>query len=445
MTLKIAVVGSGISGLSSAYVLNGRHDVTLFESEDRLGGHSNTVNLEVAGHHIPVDTGFIVLNDRTYPNLLGMFRHLDVAIEPSDMGFAVSIEKGRLEYSGSTKGILAQPSNLLSPRYWAMLKDLVRFFGSARRLLAQPETHQPTLGAWLAAERYSDGFIHDHLLPMGAAIWSCPVGTMTAFPARSFIRFFDNHGLLDFGTRPIWRTVTGGSQRYVAKLAGALEGRIRLSAPVVSIRRSAEGVLLTTRSGAPERFDAVVLACHGDQAHGILSDKTDQEDRILGSFSYQDNEAILHGDAALMPKRKAVWSAWNYLAEGAQGPDRKVAVSYWMNKLQNLDEAVQLFVSLNPLHQPREDLVYRRFSYAHPVFDTAAIAAQRALPDIQGRGGVWYCGSYCGWGFHEDGLRSGIAVARALGAEVPWPSDVPAAHSGAAGPAADPALADAAD
>ncbi len=445
MTLKIAVVGSGISGLSSAYLLNGRHDVTLFESEDRLGGHSNTVNLDVSGRDIAVDTGFIVLNDRTYPNLLGMFQHLDVAIEPSDMGFAVSIEQGRLEYSGSTKGILAQPSNLLSLRYWAMLKDLVRFFSSARTLLAQPEEHQPTLGEWLTTERYSDGFIHDHLLPMGAAIWSCPVGTMTAFPARSFIKFFDNHGLLDFGARPIWRTVTGGSQRYVAKLAEALDGRIRLSSPVVSIQRDANGVTLATPSGAPERFDAVILACHGDQAHAILSDKTEQEDGILGSFSYQENEAILHGDAALMPKRKAVWAAWNYLAEGAQGPDRKVAVSYWMNKLQNLDNAVPLFVSLNPLHQPREELVYRRFSYAHPVFDTAAISAQRDLPSIQGRGGVWYCGSYCGWGFHEDGLRSGIAVARALGADVPWPSDVPAANSCARDLVADPALADAAD
>jgi hypothetical protein len=445
MKLKIAVVGSGISGLSSTWLLNNRHDVTLFEAEDRLGGHSNTVNLDVDGRQIAVDTGFIVLNDRTYPNLLGMFRHLDVAIEPSDMGFAVSIEQGRLEYSGSTKGILAQPANLLSPRYWGMLKDLVRFFSSARALLAQPEDHQPTLGEWLKTERYGDGFIHDHLLPMGAAIWSCPVGTMTAFPARSFIRFFDNHGLLDFGTRPIWRTVTGGSQRYVAKLAEALDGRIRLSAPVVSVERDTDGVSVKTKSGTSERFDAVVLACHGDQAHAILSDKTAQEDRILGSFGYQDNEAILHGDAALMPKRKAVWSAWNYLAEGAQGPGRKVAVSYWMNKLQNLDESVPLFVSLNPLHQPREELVHRRFTYAHPVFDTAAIIAQRDLPNIQGSGGVWYCGSYCGWGFHEDGLRSGIAVARALGAETPWPSDVPAADSGATVLDTGPTLADAAD
>jgi hypothetical protein len=445
MKKNIAVVGSGISGLSSAWLLSQRHDVTLFEAEDRLGGHSNTVNLELDGRTIPVDTGFIVLNDRTYPNLLGMFRHLDVAIEPSDMGFAVSIERGRLEYSGSTRGILAQPGNLLSPRYWSMLNDLVRFFRSARTLLAMPDDHQPTLGAWLEEQRYGDGFIHDHLLPMGAAIWSCPVGTMMGFPARSFIQFFANHGLLDFGTRPIWRTVSGGSQRYVARIAQDLEGRIRLSSPITGVVRGASGVTLTINGGETETFDEVVLACHGDQTRAMLTDANAEEREILGSFGYQDNDAILHSDPALMPKRKAVWSAWNYLAEGEQGPNRKVAVTYWMNKLQNIAPKTPLFVSLNPLQAPREDLVHARFSYAHPVFDTAAMSAQRRIPSIQGRGGVWYCGSYCGWGFHEDGLRAGISVARALGVDTPWPSDVPAADSGVPVLEKSPDLADAAD
>ena len=257
---------------------------------------------------------------------------------------------------------------------------------------------------------------------MAAAIWSCPVGTMMAFPARSFIQFFENHGLLDFGTRPTWRTVTGGSQRYVNRLAQDLPGRLRLATPVQNVRRTPVVVELTTTTGETELFDEVVLACHGDQARAILSDPDAEEAEILSAFGYQDNEAILHSDPRLMPKRKGVWSAWNYAAEEATGSDRRVAVTYWMNRLQNLDPAVPLFVSLNPLVQPRDEMVHARFTYAHPVFDDAAIKAQLRLPAIQGRnrlhanaqGGVWYCGSYCGWGFHEDGLRAGIAVARAL-------------------------------
>jgi len=449
---RIAVIGSGISGLGAAWLLRNSDDVTLFEAEDRLGGHSNTVTVETAGREIPVDTGFIVLNDRTYPNLLALFRETGVPIEASDMSFAVSVDRGKLEYSGSPLGLVAQPANLLSPRYWIMLRDLVRFFRSARALLAAPADGTdagPSLKVWLERERYSAAFIEDHLLPMAAAIWSCPVATMMSFPARSFIRFFDNHGLLDFTSRPMWRTVRGGSREYVNRLAADLPGRIRLSSPVLSVERMADGVLVRSRSGpdgAPvdEHFDAVVFGCHGDQARALLKDADTEERSVLDAFTYQDNEAILHSDPGLMPRRRAVWSAWNYATEAGERDDRRVAVTYWMNRLQNLDPAVPLFVSLNPLAEPRADLVHKRIDYAHPVFDAGAIEAQRRMPRIQGRGGVWYCGSYCGWGFHEDGLRSAISVVRALGVEPPWTTEAAPADGGAL-PARPPVLADAAD
>ncbi|MEQ9332560.1 FAD-dependent oxidoreductase [Thalassobaculum sp.] len=442
--MRIAVIGSGIAGLSAAWLLSSRHDVTLYEKDARLGGHANTLSVEYDGARIDVDTGFIVYNEITYPNLVQMFRQLDVATEASDMGFGVSVDDGRLEYAGSLRGLLAQPGNLTSPRYWRMIADMLRFFRSAADLLREPGPG-PSLGEWLAREGYSEGFVEDHLLPMGAAIWSCPVGTMLDFPARSFVQFFQNHQLLNLVVREPWRTVTGGSKQYVARLATRLTGRIRLSSPVRRVVPDRDGVTVACVDGDIRNYDHVVLATHGDQALRLIAEPTAAETAVLGCFRYQPNTAILHRDTALMPRRRAAWSAWNYQAERAGARDRRVALTYWMNRLQNLDPARPLFVSMNPLREPDPAKVFACIAYEHPVFDAAAIAAQDRLPEIQGSRRLWFCGSYAGWGFHEDGLKSAIAVALSLGARLPWPSAVTPASVAAGKPAATPVLADAAD
>lgn len=428
--MRIAVIGSGIAGLSAAWLLARQHDVTLYEKDTRLGGHANTVDIDYDGAAMAVDTGFIVLNDRNYPNFERFLSHLGVATADSDMSFGVSIDNGRLEYEGSVAGMTAQAGNLIRPRYWRMLADLTRFYREARALLDSEETG-PTLGDWLAARRYGDGFVYDHLLPMAAAIWSCPVETMMAFPARSFVQFFAHHGLLDFTNRPQWRTVIGGSRVYVDEVASSFAGSIRLGAPVASVNRLSGGVAVALTDGVVEIFDEVVLATHGDQARTLLRDADAEEQAVLDAFTTQPNQAILHRDSRLMPKRRRTWASWNYAASGDDPANRKVAVTYWMNRLQPLDPTRPVFVSLNPLREPDPDTVFARFTYAHPVFDTAAIAAQRSLPGIQGRRRIWFCGAWTGWGFHEDGLKSGIAVARALGVEPPWKSNVMPADNGA--------------
>jgi len=442
--MRIAVIGSGIAGLGAAWLLRTRHDVTVYEADSRLGGHANTVTIDYDGTPVAVDTGFIVYNERNYPNLVALFERLGVATEPSDMSFGVSVDDGRLEYEGSLRGMLAQPGNLVRPRYWRMVADILRFFSGASKLLNEPGPG-PTLGEWLRRERYGAGFVDDHLLPMAAAIWSCPVATMLEFPARSFVRFFDNHQLLNLVERPRWRTVTGGSHLYVARLAGPLIGRIRLAAPVTRVTPIVGGVEVTARDGSVETFDHVVLATHGDQALRLIAGPTAAEAGVLGRFRYQSNTAILHRDTALMPRRRSVWAAWNYRSEHGERRDRRVALTYWMNRLQNLDPARPLFVSMNPIRDPDPTTVFARLAYDHPVFDAEAIAAQETLPTIQGRRRLWFCGSYCGWGFHEDGLRSAIAVALALGVETPWPCDVAAADRQSAVAVSAGLLADAAD
>lgn len=409
--LEIAVVGSGISGLSAAWLLAGRHDVTIYEIDRRLGGHSNTVLAPTDGASIPVDTGFIVYNEATYPNLTALFRHLGVETEATDMSFAVSIDGGRLEYAGSDlAGLFAQPANILRPRFYAMIADLLRFYRRAPRDIGRLDGM--TLAAYLDANNYGRAFREDHLYPMASAIWSTPAADVGAYPAEAFIRFCDNHGLLRLRDRPQWRTVKDGSRAYVSRLTEPLAGRVMIGRDVKIVERSAAGVVI--EDGASQRrFDKVLVACHADQALGVVKAPTEAERRILGAFRYSRNRAVLHGDPCLMPERRAAWSAWNYLAtsDRSSGP----SVTYWMNRLQHIDPAVPLFVTLNPFVEPRRDRVYCQFLYEHPQFDQPAIDAQRQLWTIQGVGNVWYAGAYFGAGFHEDGLQAGLAAAEAMG------------------------------
>ena len=422
--MHIAVVGSGIAGLGAAWALSRSHDVTVFEAEPRLGGHANTLDVVWAdGTQTAVDTGFIVYNPRNYPHLIRLFDRLGVPTEGSNMSFGVSLDGGRLEYAGSPKGLVAQPANLLKPSYWSMVRQILRFYKEAPALLARnPEdpAAMQALGDYLQVNGYSATFTYNHLLPMAAAIWSCPVDAVMRFPVRSFVQFLDNHGLMLIRGRPQWRTVTGGSREYVRRIAEAVgRRRFHTASPVRALERDHAGVRLTTNAGS-QRFDQVVLATHGDQALAILGDDaSDAERQTLGAFGYESNRTYLHSDPALMPRRRSVWSSWNYIGDGAQDTGAKVSVSYWMNRLQNLP-GDDLFVSLNPLQAPAADMVHAELSYTHPVFDGPAIAAQGRLPHIQGIHNTWFCGSYCGYGFHEDGLEAGLAVAAALGAPAPW-------------------------
>jgi predicted NAD/FAD-binding protein len=415
---NIAIVGTGISGMAAAWLLSQDHNVTVYECEDRTGGHSNTVTVAGAEGEIAVDTGFIVYNEHTYPNLTALFAHLDVPTQLSDMSFAVSLAGGELEYSGTLTGLFAEKRNLLRPRFWSMLRDVHRFYREAPRDLAALNEFHTTLGDYLDAGAYSAAFRSDHLLPMAAAIWSAPARSILDYPAASFIRFHDNHGLLRLRNRPPWRTVLGGSRVYVERLTRSYKDRIRLAAGVTAIRRNQDGVQIRDRSGGVERFDHVVVATHADQALGLLTDPTADEQRLLGAFRYSNNVAVLHSDPALMPKRRAVWSSWNYMG-GSDEQDASPAVTYWMNSLQAIPHHTPLFVTLNPQRAPRTALHYE--TYEHPLFDSAAITAQRQLWSLQGRGNTWFCGAYFGAGFHEDGLQSGLAVAEALGSRKrPW-------------------------
>lgn len=422
--MRIAIVGTGIAGMGAAWALHQRHDITVFEADRRPGGHANTVDVELDGRTIAVDTGFIVYNTRNYPHLVRLFEALGVASEASDMSFAVSLANGGREYAGSLPGLFAQPGNALRPSHWRMVRDILRFYREAPALLDVQTGGNISLGHYLIAGGYGRAFVMDHLLPMAAAIWSCPASRILEFPARSFVRFLHNHGLLLVKDRPRWRTVTGGSREYVARLTSAFGDRLRRATPIAAARRDGAGVWLSTEDGERQRFDHVVLATHADQALRILGADADGAEReTLGAFSYASNRAILHRDPALMPRRRAVWSSWNYMAETHHGLDAQASVTYWMNRLQNID-GPDIFVSLNPLREPEPELVHAEFAYDHPIFDAAAVAAQARLPEIQGARRTWFCGSYCGYGFHEDGLEAGLAVAEALDAPVPWRDEV---------------------
>ncbi len=413
---RIAVIGSGISGMSCAWLLARRHDVTLFEAAPRLGGHTNTV--EVAGQ--PVDTGFIVYNEKTYPNLTALFAHLGVATQPSEMSFAVSLGGGRLEYAGTNlAGLFAQRRNLFRPRFWAMLRDLMRFYRSAPADVAR-SLGDETLGAYLARNGYGAALRDDHLLPMAAAIWSGGTAALADYPVASFVRFCANHGLLQVANRPQWRTVTGGSNEYLRKLMADFPGEIVPGEPVLDVRRSPEGVELRTGAGT-RRFDQAVVATSAPRALALLADADGDEQALLGTFGAAKNLAVLHSDPTLMPKRRAVWSSWNYLRPAAPQPGPDLCVTYWMNRLQTIAGPRDYFVTLNPPHPPAAGTLWHSEVYEHPVFDAAAIRAQRDLWRLQGVRRTWFCGAWFGAGFHEDGLQAGLSVAEQLGGVArPW-------------------------
>jgi len=418
--VKIAVVGSGIAGLASAWLLARTHDVTLYEAGDYLGGHTHTVDVAIDGVSHPVDTGFLVCNRRTYPNLTALFGLLGVKTVASDMSFAVSLDQPRLEWAGSSLATLfAQKRNLARPGFWRMLQDILRFNRETDGT-ALPDT---TVGTYLERERYSAEFRDWYLLPMAAAIWSCPTQSMLDYPLATFVRFCRNHGLLQVFDRPQWLTVEGGGRAYVKRLAAGIDD-VRLATPVRAILphgAGLAGVAVATADGLIERFDQVVLACHSDQALALLGEHATQLERsVLGAIRYQPNRAVLHTDAALLPRDRRVWSAWNYMAGAGAPGSQPVSVSYLINRLQPLPFETPVIVSLNPHREPRPETVIGDYDYAHPLFDVAAIAAQRLLPEIQGRRGLWFCGAWGGYGFHEDGLKSALAVAAGLGVRAPW-------------------------
>lgn len=428
--LDIAIIGTGISGMSAAWLLSRRHNVTVYEKEPRLGGHSHTVEApsSVDGRPIPVDMGFIVYNEANYPNLTAMFEHLGVVTKASDMSFGVSLDGGRLEYSSnSAASLFAQKRNLVSPRFWSMLSDLVRFYREAPQDCCALDQRLVSLGDYLCEQGYGRAFQDDHLLPQAAAIWSTSARSIRDFPAAAFIRFCQNHGLLNLKSRPAWRTVDGGSRAYVEKLTADYADRVRLGRGVLGVMRDGDGVRVLDAQGAVRRYDHVVIATHADQALALLDDASAPERDLLGAFRYTPNRAVLHTDEALMPRRRNCWSSWNYVGSrpGADGDPEAdggdLCVSYWMNKLQMLPDHTPLFVTLNPGGEPREDKVVHAETYEHPLFDAAAIRAQRQLWSLQGARNTWFCGSYFGSGFHEDGLQAGLACAEALGGvRRPW-------------------------
>ncbi|MCX7204906.1 MAG: FAD-dependent oxidoreductase [Proteobacteria bacterium] len=405
---KIAVIGAGISGLASAYLLNRKHDVCLYEAGDYLGGHSNTVDVSINGQSHPVDTGFLVLNDKTYPNLIALLAELNVATYSTDMSFGVSMDDGQLEWAGTDlASVFAQRRNLWSPRFWGMLQDILRFNKAAHANLARVGNSGETLGQLLDAGGYGQLFREGYLLPMAAAIWSSSPSDILRFPALTFLRFCINHALLQVNDRPKWQTVQGGSRSYVQRIAATLPD-IRLNTPVLGVRRDVSGVRVLSAAGE-SRFDAVVFAGHAPDTLSILEDASPTEQKLLAAVRYQPNTAYLHLDERQLPQNKKVWSAWNYLGGAAVDGQRPVCVSYLLNQLQNLPFEHPVIVTLNPFNKP--DLVIAQFEYQHPILDQAAIEAQLRLPQLQGRNRTWFAGAWTGYGFHEDGLKSALRVA----------------------------------
>ncbi len=410
---RIAVIGSGISGLSVAYLFQQRHEVHLFESEARLGGHANTV--VACGQ--PVDTGFIVFNELNYPHLTGFFKHLKVPVADSEMTLSVRFDRPNLEWGGTTLAtLIAQKRNLLRPKFWFMVRDILRFHREASANLAASRAAGWTLGDLLRIKGYSLPFINWYLVPMGAAIWSTPAAAMLEFPAETFLQFCINHRLLQVEDRPVWKTVRGGSIEYVERVANNLR-HVHLGHPVESVTRTTAGVELVC-GGKMFLFDAVIFATHPPQTVRILRDMDPEERQILESFSFQKNIARLHSDESFLPKRKSLWSAWNFHQQLDHRSPAPVSLSYWMNRLQPLTTEETMIVSLNADAAPKN--LHHEVTYEHPHFNQKAISAQKSLAHIQGRGGIFYCGAWTRYGFHEDGILSAVRLAETLQVPVPW-------------------------
>ena len=422
--MKIAIIGAGISGLTAAYRLSLTHEITLFEANDYPGGHTNTVDVELDGERQAIDTGFIVFNDRTYPNFIKLVEELGVRSQPTSMSFSVRCDAANLEYNGSSlNGLFAQRRNLLRPSFYRMLADIVRFNREAPGLaLSRPESDETTVREFLARHRYSREFAEHYLLPMGAAIWSCPIGTFENFPIRFIIEFYRNHGLLSIRNRPTWRVIEGGSRNYVAKMTERFPDRIRLSTAIEQVRRSAKEVTVIPRNGLPESFDHVIFACHSDQALRMLTDPTAAERDVLSEFPYERNIAVLHTDRSVLPKRRRAWASWNYHLAGRSsrsGPSsgasgQAATVTYQMNLLQNLRSQHVFNVTLNSDETIDPAKVLRRFEYHHPIFTVRRAAAQARHRDLINVNRTSFCGAYWGNGFHEDGVVSALRVCESL-------------------------------
>jgi predicted NAD/FAD-binding protein len=422
---KIAVIGTGIAGLSAAYMLDTRHEITVYEKEARLGGHSRTITVNYDGLPIPVDTGFIVFNKRNYPNLTALFGLLGVAIKDSDMSFGFTADGGNLEWGAKTlNSVFGQRRNLFRPRFLKLFLDVLRFNSTVEKEVERaPDL---TLGELLTKMKMGEAFRWGYLLPMAGAIWSCPPTQMLEFPAQVFVRFFANHNLLSLNGQPQWMTVVGGSRSYVEKLSASFADRIRVGCGVKSVVRERGCVKIEDANGNSERFDEVVFACHPDETLAALTDASDAERKALGAIAYQRNVTVLHRDPSFMPKRRVCWASWIYQSD-REGDTSNRSVTYWMNSLQGIDEHKPVFVTLNPCRSIPPELVFDEHVFMHPVFDFGALKAQETLKSMQGQRNTWFCGAYMGHGFHEDGLVSAMHVAEALGAPAPWSSATDAA------------------
>ncbi|MCY4198134.1 MAG: FAD-dependent oxidoreductase [Rhodobacteraceae bacterium] len=417
---RIAVIGAGISGLGAAWLLSRSSDVVLYEARPQLGGHAQTVHVAIDGREIPVDIGFIVFNHVNYPHLSSLFSQLDVPIQPSDMSFAVSLDKGRFEFGcRNLRAALAQTENMLRPKFWQMIGDIRRF---NRNILADTDANPDlSLGDFIAYRRLGKWFEQRYLLPMSGAIWSTPRNQMLRFPAQALARFFDNHGLLSFHNQHQWWTVKDGSENYVTRMAARMNAEIRPGSPIEAVWRDPHGIHVKAVGNESQTYDNVIFACHADTTLSLLQDATKEENDILAAIPYQPNRVILHTDSTLMPRRRACWSSWVYLADAeAEKEGAQAAVSYWMNSLQGISSNTPLIVTLNPPARLDENTILAEHALAHPQFDFAAIKAQQKLGAIQGRGGIFYCGAWVGMGFHEDGLASALNVAAKLGVSAPW-------------------------
>ena len=414
--MKIGVIGSGVSGLVSALTLQEKFEVSLFEKNSKLGGHSNTVTIEQDNNKYSVETGFIVLNDKNYPIFTSLLKHLNIGVNNSSMSFSVSVDKGQFEYSSSYIGLLGQTKNIIDPKYWGMLRDINYFYNNALKDVKDCPDNE-TLGQFLKRFNYSNKFIDYHLVPMTASIWSCPTKSILNFPIKSLLVFFENHKLLNIYNRPKWSTVNKGSREYVKKIQSLLKGKIYTNAKVNKISKSKEGIKVHYQDGI-KTFDKVILACHADQSSEILIENFSEEANLLKDFKYQKNTSILHSDINFMPKRKSVWSSWNYITE--TGNSGNLSITYWMNELQGINSPKPILLSLNPKILPNPDLIYGQYSYSHPILDNNAINIQKKLSSIQGKNNLWFCGAWTGFGFHEDGVKSAVEIANSHNIDLPW-------------------------